>query len=75
MAQLSANGAFARMFSANGKYWSANGAIQLNGSSVTDIDVDKAMTRCVYDVWYWGDEQTWHPEHGRAYFYWGDQAR
>lgn len=75
MAQLSANGAFAKMFSTNGKYWSANGAIQLNGSSVTDVTTDKAMTRCVYDVWYWGDEQTNHPTEGRAHFYWGDAER
>ncbi len=71
MAQLSANGAFAKMFSTNGKYWSANGAIQLTGSTVTDVTTNKAMTRCVYDTWYWGDEQT--PE--RAHFYWGDQER
>lgn len=75
MAQLSANGAFAKMFSTNGKYWSANGAIQLNGSTVTDVTTDKAMTRCVYDVWYWGDEQTNHPTEGRAHFYWGDAER
>jgi hypothetical protein len=75
MAQLSANGTFARMFSANGKYWSANGAIKLDGSNVTDVTDTKAMTRCVYDSWYWGDEQTWHPEHGRAHFYWGDALR
>lgn len=75
MAQLSANGAFARLFSASGKYWSANGGIQVSGSSVTDVTTDKAMTRCVYDTWYWGDEQTNHPVDGRAHFYWGDQER
>ena len=75
MAQLSANGAFAKMFSTNGKYWSANGAIQLSGSSVIDVGDKVAMTRCVYDVWYWGDEQTNHPTEGRAHFYWGDAER
>lgn len=75
MAQLSANGAFARLFSASGDYWSANGAIKVNNSSVTDVTTDKAMTRCVYDVWYWGDEQTNHPDDGRAHFYWGDRPR
>ena len=71
IAQLSANGAFARLFSDNGKYWSANGAIQLSGTSVNDISVAYAMTRCVYDVWYWGDEQ----QENRAHFYWGDKER
>ena len=71
MAQLSANGAFARLFSANGSYWSANGAINVSGSSVSDITTDKAMTRCVYDVWYWGDEQQAQRDH----FYWGDVER
>ena len=75
MALLSANGAFARMFSTSGKYWSANGGIQLSGSTVNDVVTDKAMTRCVYDVWYWGDEQTNHPTDGRAHFYWGDAQR
>jgi hypothetical protein len=75
MAQLSGNGTFARLFSASGKYWSANGGIQVSGSSVSDITTDKAMTRCVYDVWYWGDEQTNHPTEGRAHFYWGDKER
>lgn len=75
MAQLSANGAFARMFSTSGKYWSANGGIQLSGSTVNDVVTDKAMTRCVYDVWYWGDDQTNHPTDGRAHFYWGDAQR
>lgn len=75
MAQLSANGAFARLFSASGNYWSANGAIQVSGKNVADIATDKAMTRCVYDVWYWGDEQTSHPTEGRAHFYWGDAER
>ncbi len=75
IAQLSANGAFERLFSANGKYWSANGAIQVSGSSVIDVSDTKAMSRCVYDVWYWGDEQTNHPTDGRAHFYWGDDER
>lgn len=75
MAQLSGNGTFTRLFSASGKYWSANGGIQVSGSNVSDIVTDKAMTRCVYDVWYWGDEQTNHPTEGRAHFYWGDKER
>lgn len=74
IAQLSANGAFTYLFS-NGKYWSANGAIEVSGSNVSDSGVSKALTRCVYDAWYWGDTQTSHPTDGRAHFYWGDAER
>lgn len=57
VSQLSANGVFEWQFSGN--YWSANGAVYVdkNNKTVSDVAVDKALIRCVYDSWYWGDEQ------------------
>lgn len=75
IAQLSANGAFEYLFSNNQKYWSANGAIKVNNGQVDDVSDATALTRCVYDAWYWGDTQTNHPTDGRAHFYWGDAER
>ncbi len=57
VSQLSANGVFEWQFS--GKYWSANGAVNVdkNNKTVTPITTNIALIRCVYDTWYWGDEQ------------------
>ena len=72
IAQLSANGAFTYLFS-NVVYWSANGAIRVNkaNGSVTDVGGNVALVRCVYDTWYWGDDQ----QDNREQFVWGDKAR
>lgn len=69
IAQLSAKGVFESMFS--GEYWSANGVVRVNRDqgTVTSIGDDMAYLRCVYDAWYWGDEQ-WYP---RTEFVWGDR--
>ena len=69
IAQLSAKGVFEPMF--KGDYWSANGVVNVNVSngSVTSNDHTTALLRCVYDSWYWGDEQ-WNP---RTEFVWGDR--
>ena len=77
IAQLSANGAFTRLFSNNSVYWSANGAIRVEeGGTVTDeSSATIALTRCVYDVWYWGDERPEELVSDRAHFYWGDAER
>ena len=55
--QLSSNGVFEWQFSGN--YWSANGAINVdkNGNVVDAPSVTTALIRCVYDSWYWGDDQ------------------
>ena len=69
IAQLSAKGVFEFMFS--GDYWSANGVVNVNkdNGTVSDKNASTAMLRCVYDSWYWGDEQ-WNP---RTEFVWGDR--
>ena len=72
IAQLSANGAFTFLFS-SAVYWSANGAVRVNrnNGTVTDVSDQKALVRCVYDTWYWGDEQ----QEDRSQFVWGDRQR
>lgn len=69
IAQLSAKGVFEFMF--RGDYWSANGVVNVNTSNgtVTSSTNSTALLRCVYDSWYWGDEQ-WNP---RSQFVWGDR--
>ena len=69
IAQLSAKGVFEPMFKSN--YWSANGVVNVNveNGSVTSSTATAALLRCVYDSWYWGDEQ-WNP---RTEFVWGDR--
>lgn len=69
IAQLSAKGVFESMF--KGDYWSANGVVYVNkdNGTVTDKNSSTALLRCVYDSWYWGDEQ-WNP---RSQFVWGDR--
>ena len=69
IAQLSAKGVFEPMF--KGDYWSANGVVNVNVTSgtVTSSTSSTALLRCVYDSWYWGDEQ-WNP---RTEFVWGDR--
>ena len=69
IAQLSAKGVFESMFS--GVYWSANGVVNVNREkgTVTSVGDTMAYLRCVYDSWYWGDEQ-WNP---RTEFVWGDR--
>jgi len=69
---LSSNGVFEWQFSSN--YWSANGAINVSQSTgkVTDApSVTKALIRCVYDSWYWGDKQLDNIEQ----FTWADARR
>ena len=69
IAQLSANGVFEFMF--KGDYWSANGVVNVNtNGTVKEVPgATSALLRCVYDAWYWGDEQ-WNP---RTEFVWGDR--
>ena len=69
IAQLSAKGVFEFMF--KGDYWSATGVVNVNTSNgtVTTSTNSTALLRCVYDSWYWGDEQ-WNP---RTQFVWGDR--
>ena len=68
IAMLSANKMFTFLFG-NTTYWSANGAIAVSNGNVTDSSVSSALSRCVYDSWYWGDEQ----QENRTQFVWGDR--
>ena len=71
IAQLSAKGVFESMFS--GEYWSANGVVKVTreDGTVKEVSDQMAYLRCVYDAWYWGDEQ-W-PD--RWEFVWGDREQ
>ena len=72
IAMLSANNAFTFLFSKGSYYWSANGAIKVLDSDLEDAPSQPyALARCVYDTWYWGDDQL----ENRAQFTWGDQPR
>lgn len=72
IAQLSANGLFEEPLFSNVTYWSANGAVRVNNGTATfDKNATTALLRCVYDSWYWGDEQ-YSP---RNKFFWGDKER
>lgn len=62
IAQLSANGTFATLFNTGKYYWSAHGAVLVQGGTSGQVElktnITKALLRCVYDTWYWGDDQT-----------------
>ena len=78
IAQLSAMGFFEFLFNNGGVYWSANGAVQINGKTVKDVGNDRALLRCVYDSWYWDeiDGLEGDPRHNpRNRFVWGDKER
>lgn len=73
ISRLSNNGTFEWQF--GGKYWSANGAVNVNknGGAVTDVvpAPSIALLRCVYDSWYWGNDQVEDLEQ----FTWADAER
>jgi hypothetical protein len=89
IAQLSATGAFATLFNKGQNYWSANGVAYIGDTSTDLTNSNNAMLRCVYDSWYWGEDQTeydaWSAEkYGskesqgaefRNHFVWGDRPR
>lgn len=87
IAMLSANKAFTFLFSLNGEYWSANGAIRVSSGKVEDSASTKALPRCVYDSWYWDDIDTKRQKEQknrtfdeflleqRKSFVWGDEPR
>ena len=83
IAQLSAKKAFERLFETNSRYWSANGAVTVNGSDVTDSSEKTALLRCVYDSWYWDQVDLQNhlvteeePRHSpRSLFKWGDKPK
>lgn len=75
IAMLSANDAFTFLFSKNNKYWSANGAVLVTSNDVQDLKNEPyALGRCVYDIWYWGEDDQL-PVAQRTEFIWGDRER
>ena len=59
-ANLQANGFIGTLF-ANGRYWISNGsALSISGSTVTS-QTSGNSTRCVYDIWYWGEDPVVDP--------------
>lgn len=77
IATLSSNNVFERLFSDGGTYWSANGSVKVSGGTVTLNYQPKALIRCVYDTWYWGDDRPdeLKNQDDRYNFYWGDAER
>lgn len=88
IAQLSANGTFDVLFNLDQIYWSANSAVQVKKNGVvTAVPDGKAFLRCVYDTWYWGEDQseyeTWRKKYDPVVpgefphdvFVWGDRPR
>ena len=89
IAQLSATGAFATLFNKGKYYWSANGVVLIGDEVTIQESKNDAMLRCVYDTWYWGDDQKEYDEWSaekygskgeqgpefRNHFVWGDRLR
>jgi len=77
ISNLSAHGVFEWQF--GGTYWSANGAVNVdkNSKKITlKPDAKVALLRCVYDSWYWGDEDRVLDGNGLpSIFTWGDRER
>ena len=78
ISQLSALGFFEWQF--GGTYWSANGRVYVNKDTgeVRDprkgdplFDRNIGLLRCVYDSWYWGEDQIYE----LTQFTWGDAQR
>lgn len=64
-AYLQANGFIGTLF-AGGRYWISNGqAVSVSGANVTSQTTGNS-TRCVYDIWYWGDEPVQNPDYQYA---------
>lgn len=61
---LSNNQVFPKLF--NGQYWAASGRVY-SQSSNSFSTASSSSVRCVYDIWYWGEE---HQANG---FTWGDR--
>ena len=72
IARLSSNKVITELFTLGQKYWSSTGAILVDKQgNVSPSKVTEALLRCVYDTWYWGDEQ----QEERNQFVWGDRPR
>ena len=56
------------LFKANATYWISNGkSISRNNAyDVTVSDGGGQSVRCVYDIWYWGEEPATSPDYRYA---------
>lgn len=54
--QIQANGYISGLYYPSNPYWTASGTIYQSGSTHTPGNTETASVRCVYDLWYWGDE-------------------
>ena len=62
VANLQANNFIGTLF-AGGQYWISNGtAVSVSGSNVTPRTSGNS-TRCVYDIWYWGEDPVVSPDY------------
>lgn len=54
--QIQANGYISGLYYPSNPYWTASGTIYQSGATHTPGDTETASVRCVYDLWYWGEE-------------------
>ena len=71
---LSEDGKIPRLFNVNGNYWTSTGVYNTS-SGMTERN--SAFVRCVYDVWYWGNQTIETDEYNTEnytnnQFVWGD---
>lgn len=69
--QLSALEIIPVLFNNGSNYWSAQGVVENdNGEFSTVPNTSSAYVRCVYDIWYWGDEKV-----DKSKYTYGDKQR
>ena len=54
--QIQANGYISGLFYSSNAYWAASGDYFQSGAIETAGNNSSASVRCVYDLWYWGEE-------------------
>lgn len=52
---LQANGKIPNLFVPTARYWASSGRY-VNGANISSDNSNDVVCRCVYDIWYWGDE-------------------
>lgn len=57
---LSANGKIPTLF--DGEYWCADGAYYSSSDKEFHDNGGEQAVRCVYDIWYWGEERAENPD-------------
>lgn len=72
IAMLCAKGALPESLFGASNYWSATGALKIDTDegTVSKSTSSSAYLRCVYDDWYWGNEQLIN----KREFTWGDES-